>query len=423
MQDHALRYALSNELHARPFPSVKAPSRALFLEVKQSGNAAARDRAEDRKHLVDLLDRFGAAHPQPGATHYFGSIGKHMLKWESHTEFVSYTLFADGVSDVPFDGHSFQLFPTDWLESIPGVRVTSALVRIETLQPDTDIDGKLSEWFVTESVACSHAVDEAAMVASDFRIDSQGHVRLAVFANPDTGPNRIGRIVQRLCEIETYKTMSMLGYAMARDLNLRMNEIENDLSELIDDMSNEDRPSEKTLQSLLKISAGLENLSAKSSFRFGATGAYEALVNQRVTALRETRRSGRQTLGEFMMRRFDPAMRTVHSCEQRLSRMTERAARAGELLRTRVDVERSAQNQKLLESMDQRADLQLRLQQTVEGLAVVAISYYAINLALYVVGPVGYGLDLSKTWQAAIVTPPVILGVWYMVERIKKRFH
>ena len=88
-----------------------------------------------------------------------------------------------------------------------------------------------------------------------------------------------------------------------------------------------------------------------------------------------------------MMRRYEPAMRTVKSAERRLEQMAERAARAGELLRTRVDVERQAQNQGLLESMDRRADLALRLQHTVEGLSVVAISYYAVSLAAYVAAP------------------------------------
>ncbi len=41
-----------------------------------------------------------------------------------------------------------------------------------------------------------------------------------------------------------------------------------------------------------------------------------------------------------------------------------------------------AQNQTLLASMDRRARLQLRLQQTVEGLSVAAICYYVVGLAL-----------------------------------------
>ena len=172
MEDHDLRYALANELHARPFPSLKAPCRALFLAIKHPQNAAARDRDLDRAHLMDLLDRHGVPHPQPDATHYFGPLGKHMLKWESHTEFVSYTLFSDGVADQPFAGHAFQLFPADWLAKVPGVRVTSALIRVELFQSDADVAKKVVDWFVPESVACSSVVDDAAIVASDFRIDS-----------------------------------------------------------------------------------------------------------------------------------------------------------------------------------------------------------------------------------------------------------
>jgi uncharacterized membrane-anchored protein len=124
-----------------------------------------------------------------------------------------------------------------------------------------------------------------------------------------------------------------------------------------------------------------------------------------------------------MMRRYDPAMRTVKSAEARLRQMGERAQRAAELLRTRVDVERSAQNQKLLESMDKRADLQLRLQRTVEGLSVVAISYYAVSLAAYVVAPLAEPLGMTKATATAALVPLVMLGVWWMVRRIRDRLH
>jgi uncharacterized membrane-anchored protein len=422
MEDHALRYALANELHARPFPSIRAPGRAVHLAIKQPTLAAARDRELDRAHLIDLLDRFGAQHPSPGATHYFGQVGKHLLKWESHTEFVTYTLFSEGVSARPFDPTAFDAFPPDWLDRAPGVRVTSVLIRIEEapVADQTLIDAKVNDWFVAESVAVSSVVDGAAAVAADFRIDTSGHMRMAVFVAPGTGANRIGRIVQRLCEIETYKSMSMLGLAMAREISVQMNAIENDLSHLVGDMRNQDHSREETLAGLLDIAARLESLSTRSNFRFGATGAYEALVTQRVAALREARFAGRQTFGEFMMRRYDPAMRTVKSAERRLAQMTLRATRAGDLLRTQVDVERSAQNQKLLESMDRRAHLQLRLQETVEGLSVVAISYYAINLAYYMLDPIAKSVGLDKSLTVALVSPIVILAVWVMVHRIRK---
>ncbi|QIE40609.1 DUF3422 domain-containing protein [Rhodobacteraceae bacterium SC52] len=420
MIDHDLRYSLANELHARPFPSLAAPCRAIHLAIKQPTDAASRDRKLDRAHLIDLLDRYGAQHPQPGATHYFGRVGKNDLKWESHTEFVTYTLFSEGVSERPFDGASFDLFPKDWLAAAPGVRMTSVLIRVEAVEDFSSVERKVLDWFVPESVAVSSVVDRSAVIAGDFRIDSHGHMRMAVFTAPGTGKNRIGRIVQRLTEIETYKTVSMLGLAMSRELNGQMNRIESDLSAMVGDMSSETSGPEETLKDLLSMAADLENLSTKSTFRFGATGAYEALVNQRIAVLREERFEGRQTFGEFMMRRYDPAMRTVKAAETRLASMTDRAIRAGGLLRTRVDVERSAQNQQLLESMDERADMQLRLQKTVEGLSVVAISYYAVSLVLYIVAPFGEVLNLSKTVLSALVAPPVVLAVWYMVHRIRK---
>jgi uncharacterized membrane-anchored protein len=188
-------------------------------------------------------------------------------------------------------------------------------------------------------------------------------------------------------------------------------------------MSDKGRDAEDTLHELLEISAELEAQAVRHAFRFGAAGAYEALVNQRVQILRETRFNGRQTFAEFMMRRYDPAMRTVKSAEKRLEQMAERAERAGELLQTRVDVERSAQNQKLLESMDRRADLALRLQHTVEGLSVVAISYYALSLAAYMAYPVAGWIGLSKGELTAILVLPVVLAVWGMVRRIKRKMH
>lgn len=420
VSDHPLRYQLSNELHARPFPIVQAPSRAAYLALKPAQNAAGRDREADFDHLLLLLDRFGAQHPTPGATHYFGQIGRYDLKWESHTEFVTYTVFGKGVAERPFDAETFGVFPEDWLAEVPGTRMTSALIRIEELAGDAGIPEKLDDWFVPESVAVSRVLDDQLVIASDFRIDASGHLRMAVFARPDTGARRIGRVVQRLCEIETYKSMSMLGLARARGLGGRLAAIDRELSGVVSDMCGDMGDASTTLQSLLTLSAELENIVAQSSFRFGATGAYETIVNQRVDVLREQRFGGRQTFAEFMMRRFDPAMRTVKSTQERLAQMSGRATRAADLLRTRVDVERSEQNQKLLESMDQRADTQLRLQRTVEGLSVVAISYYAVSLALYLLGPLEDLFGVSKAVLAAVTTPVVVGLVWWMVRRIRR---
>lgn len=422
--DHPLRYALANELHARPFAALSAPCQAAYLAIKQPQNAASRDRALDRQHLIALLDRFGAQHPQPDATHYFGELGRYRLKWESHTEFVTYTVFTDGLTDRPFDPSAFDLFPEEWLADLPGQRVTSALIRVEHQAESDDATLRhLQDWFVPESLACSWVLDKSAVMASDFRIDSAGHMRFALFVSPDTGQRRIGRVVQRICEIEIYKAMSMLGFERARKMSARMGEIDTKLVSLVGELGGNTRPADDTLTELLQISGELEDMLAQSAFRFSATGAYEALVHQRIEVLREEQFVGGQSFREFMMRRFDPSMRVVNATTSRLTSMIERATRAGELLRTQVDVARSAQNQKLLESMDRRADLQLRLQHTVEGLSVVAISYYAVSLAGYLLYPLINVTGLGKGELTALITLPVVLLVWLMVRRIRKSVH
>ncbi|OCX66526.1 hypothetical protein BFP70_04695 [Thioclava sp. SK-1] len=420
--DHPQRYALVNELHARPYPKIGVPAHVVYTAVKQQVDAANRDRALDLAHLNELLRRNGATPANEGAAHYTGDIGRSTLKWESHTEFVTYLSHTPGGSERPFDPAQTDVFPDDWIAQAPGKRLCAVHIRILPLPEDhMDIGPMLDDWFVAESLVCTWVLEGAAVIAGDFRIDEAGQMRFALFVRPGTGSGRIGRVVQRICEIETYRAMSMLGLPKARELTKRLNALDSDLSEMVGQLGDESQPADQTLNALLAISAELETLAVKHSFRFGATGAYEAILRDRVAVLRETRFEGRQKLGEFIRRRYDPAVRTVQSAERRLSTMLTRAARAGELLRTRVDVERSAQNQKLLESMDRRSDLQLRLQHTVEGLSVVAISYYAVSLCGYLTYPIAKEIGLSKEMMVAGLTPLVIGGVWLMLRQIKQK--
>lgn len=422
--DHPLRYAAVNELHARPFPALELPSTAHYVAIKEPVQAHNRDRDADLRHLLALLDRHGSPHPQPGATHFQGPIGRADLKWESHTEFVTYSAFSKGLSARPFDPADAEVLPEDWLAEAPGKRVVSLLIRVEPMPASEDtLLAQIEDWFVPESLAIARVVDGAAVVAGDFRIDPAGHMRFAVFVQPGTGPRRVGRIVQRLCEIETYRAMSMLGLMRSRDLSARLNALDPKLSALVSGLDDAEPAPVSALHDLLTISAELESLAVQFSFRFGATAAYEAIVSQRIEALREQRIQGRQSFGEFMMRRYDPAMRTVKSAESRLKAMAERAERAAELLRTRVDVERSAQNQRLLESMDRRADLALRLQHTVEGLSVVAISYYAVSLVAYLTAPLAKAAGIGKESLTGILVLPVVGLVWIMVRRLRNHLH
>lgn len=420
LEIHPERITLSNELHARPFPVLQAPSSAASIAVER--DLANPD--SDRDHLIALMDRYGAAHPAPGASHHSADLGKVRLKWERHSEFATFTLFADQVSEVPFSGDLFKFFPDEWREKCPGRLLSSVLVRIETAKTPEEVVKRVhqigSDWFFDEAMAAAFVLEKEAAIVGDFRLDAQGHIRFAVFQVGDTGGHRMGRIVQRLIEIETYKTMSMLTLPIARDVFARLSDLDRDLGRVVSGMTRETEDPQGELNNLLDISSNVESFSADTAFRFTAAEAYSALVYSRVNVLREERLGGYQLFSEFMMRRFEPAMRTCRSASARLSDISGRAARASRLLSTRVSVQVNDQNRQILENMDKRAALQLRLQETVEGLSVVAISYYAVSLLIKFLYPFGEQIGLSESWVGAIVVAPVVLLVWMMVRNIRK---
>ena len=240
--DYPDRYALVNELHARPFPELTAPCRALHLAIMPAGECR-RPRPRRRPGAPDrALDRYGAPHPAPDASHYSGPLGRGFLKWELHTEFVTYTLFADGVAPVPFSGELFSLYPADWLAMAPGRVLTSCLVRVDTAAPDAReplIAREFGKWFVPESLAVSQVVDGEAVIAGDFRIDEHGHSRFVVLAQPEIGRRRLGRIVQRLLEIETYKSAAMLTLPLARRVAAAVARLDGELSAVVARMAAE----------------------------------------------------------------------------------------------------------------------------------------------------------------------------------------
>lgn len=426
-EEHPQRRAMTNELHARPFQAMRAPGRVLQIALKQPTGAADRDPSGDRAHLIALLDKYGAAHPAPGASHHAAELGRITLTWERHTEFISYKLYEESETERLFQGDLLGHLPPDWLAEAPGKVV--AAIECELLPAETEdeslktLRGPLARYFSSEGLATAWLADREILAVGDFRIHEGGFSRFALLVQDGQGPRRIGRACQRLMEIEVYRMLSMLALPVARRTAARLNEIERALAALIAQvaMDEETAPEGKILTELTELSAEIETLAAQAAFRFGAGSAYEAIVNQRIQMLGEERVIGRQLFREFMLRRFDPAMRTVHAAERRLRELAVRASRASELLRTRVNVALEAQNRDLLTSMDRRAAMQLRLQQTVEGLSVVAISYYAVSLAAYALAPFAETLNVTKDTATAVATIPVILGVWWFVRRIRKR--
>lgn len=421
LTDHSQRMSLARELHARPFPQVSAPTSAAYLAITSIGSVT-----KDRGLLAQLLKMMGHEDQTPEGSHYFGDFGAVKLKWERHTEFVTYTLFVERENGAEmFVDNPHKLFPDRWLEKATGQILTSCFLDVVgpfTLK-DTErfVTQEFFKHFKGESLAVNYVLGKEAAIASDFTIDTDGHIKLAVLAIGQVGENRLGRIVQRLLEIETYKSLAMLTLPVARDIFAKAGDLNSDLTDAVHAIAAGEGTTQERLDALLSVSAQIEYLQSQSAYRFGGAEAYNAILSQRIEVLREERLQGRQTFSEFMMRRFDPAMRTCISAQKRLRDISARAARATDLLATRVTVRTNEQNRAVLHQMDKRAQLQMRLQETVEGLSVVAITYYAVNLATYLLVPVAKMLKFEKYQLSAALILPMILLVWLMIRQIKRR--
>ena len=432
--DHPDRASLAAEVHARPPEPLQPPSRATYVAVRIDGDA----RAAEMAHIQALCTACGVAPPAPGVTQWAAHLatgrGPVRFKWERHGEFSSYTFFTAGLSGLPFAEPVVALLPAGWLAGVPGQTVFAAHAKLApaSLLVDaaqgpggTPSAAQLAAHFGGNVVVGAGIGDGAGMAFTDFVIHPDGFARFLLLDREMT-ERQAGRMLQRLFEIEAYRMMALLALPVARGLWPRLQAIERTLAGLTERIAAGANAGpgqdEQLLQDLMALAAEIESALSASQARFGASRAYHALVATRIGELREVRIKGLQTIDEFMTRRLSPAMATCATANQRLHDLSERVAQASNLLSTRVDIARERQNQALLAATARRAKLQLRLQQTVEGLSVAAIVYYLAGL-------VGYGAKALKAAGAPIspdlvtgaAVPVLALGAWLVLQRVHHR--
>lgn len=417
--DHAERYRLADEVHARPPEAVETPSRATHVAVL----VAPEQRSAEQAHLGVLCAHFGVPAPQPQATQFSADLGGVRLKWERHGEFSGYTLFAAGRSPAPFSEPALAMLPAQWLAGVPGRTIFAAHAKLIPFGDEVPSPEFLAQHFDANVPVGAEIGGGAGLAFTDFKIRDDGCARFLVLDRGFT-PRQAGRTLQRLFEIETYRMMALLALPVAREQAVRVVATERSLASLTEDIARGRGDDEALLQALTGLAAEVESGLAASQFRFGACRAYHDLVTTRISELRERRLPGIQTIEEFMARRFTPAVATCASTSQRLHDLSERVAQACGLLSTRVDIAREKQNQMLLESMNRRAKLQLRLQQTVEGLSVAAIVYYVAGLIGYLSkGLKASGLRLDPDLVVGIAIPVVAaLAVWVLRRAHRRNF-
>lgn len=420
-KEHPLRHQAIEELHARTYEPLQAPERISHITAV----CGERGTGRNVQHMLKLLEHYGLPVPESVDQHYRAVLGDIRMLWERHTEFVTYTFTKQGRFVHPFAYPVVRELPEEWLATMPGEVVAAVSLALEPRDAPERHPEELCELFAGNTVIGSEVVGGAARAWSDVRIHSDGFSRILLRDQGLSG-NQAGRLAKRILEVSSYRAMALLGLPPAREANRRLSKADRRLVAVATQMSSEEpagSDSEKALLAeLTALAAEIETVAARTSYRFEASKAYYGVVRQRLEQLRQHRIEGLQTFTEFLDARLAPAIATCDSTSQRQHDLAERAARMTSLLRARVEVELQRQNRGLLESMDERAKIQLRLQETVEGLSVIAIGYYGVGLVGYLLkGLEGHGLPIDAGYITGLSAPIVIVVAWLGIRRMKAR--
>ncbi|PSL15866.1 putative membrane-anchored protein [Marinobacterium halophilum] len=422
MNIHPLRSHLYDELHSRPFQVIPSPARVTHIALLCS----EAEKQAQHEHLQQLHGLFGCPVNQQDLNCYEYDCGDFRLRREKHTEFTTYTFIN---LDIPADADAFDVtgltpLPQGWIESLPGEVVAAFHVSIEDAREGEEpaLPAVKAAFEEMRLVGSSPQGGDAQVWAS-FQLHSDGFGRLMV-VNKQMSDSQLGRLTQRLMEIETYRLMALLALPLARSVSPELGRMDARLAKLTQQLADKGEVDEPSLLAdLIDMAASIESWRARLTFRFSATKAYHALVLTRLEELRENEVSGHLTITEFMTRRLTPAVRTCQASGERLEDLSRRVDRVSDMMRTRVELGIQQQNQQLLSSMDRRSRIQLMMQHTVEGLSVVAISYYLIGLLKYVFEAVyDAGIPIDKSLATGVSVPVVAFSVWLATRRIHHRF-
>lgn len=425
--DDPHRAELHNEVHARPPESIHLPALVLYVAVLNEGVT----RQAEADHLRALPGQ-QALHDDDLRGNFLRlAMPGHIVRWERHSEFTRYSI----VQPLPPQWQPGSQEVTQaidwavdraWLHSIPGRTV--AAVELLMLPGDAgDLESLFEEsrrWVGDGAMLASAIGGGFASAITDFRLRDSGFERMLVVAAPRTNDARTGRLSQTLLELETYRLMALRGLPVAKALGPTLQQAEAALADITARLEGTASSDEELLTTLIELAARVERATAEHGYRFSATQAYDALVRQRIVELDETSLAGSQTIGAFMQRRLSPAIATVAATASRLASLSQRIERAGALLRTRVDIATETQNSQLLSKLTRGQQLQLRLQSTVEGLSIAAISYYVVSLLFYGgKAAKSAGLPVDPEFAAGAAIPLVLWAVWRATRRIHRRLY
>lgn len=418
---HPGRSCIFDELHSSPFFEVQSPAQlfsfALFFDE---------DNGEQWHAVNRLAIAMGLTCPVEGMRYFSSGTEKVKIYWSLHTEFARYTFVLTGnVLDMPVSDIACAI-PPDWLRSLSG-QIIAAMQFVIVPESYPFWDALKANWFGQNRLIGGEIGEGRGQAYTDYRLHPvgfmDGGVTRYVVVDLEMGPRQTGRMVQRLAEVDTYVSLALLSLPLAKRQMLDLDVLGVALRQLIELMEREELRDEGLLKQLENLAAELERHIAESQYRFSASHAYYKLVESQMAELEGVLVPGVQSFKQFIWRRFGPAMMTCSTVERRQDRLAQRIQRTTALLRTRVEVTHEQQNRELLAGMVRRAELQLRLQETVEGLSIWVLSYYAVALLSHVLKALKiYGLVVNTELVTGASVPVIALLFWHSMRATKKKY-
>ena len=424
--DDPQRTLLHNVVHTRQSQRIHLPALVVYIAVLSNDITLE----QECEHLRRLPGQEGIMIDQLQHNFLRLRLQGYTLRWERHTEFTSYSLVQQlpesaqlGATDP--DLLSSLVLPNGWLAGIPGrtfAAIKLVMVHGDLKSPEETLLSARN-WFGERPVVASLVGrNSRSLVVTDFMLRDSGFERILVIAPPKISVTRAGRIAQRLLEIETYRVMALRGLPVAKKLDSELANSEQQLASITDQLKNKITSEQELLDRLVALAVHMERITIEHMYRFTATRAYDKMITQRINELKEKAIPGTQIIGEFMWHRLSPAIAKVEDTAQRMGSLSERISHTSALLRTQVNILTEAQNQQLLEKLTRGQELQLRLQRTVEGLSIAAISYYVVSLILYLTkAGKAAGLLVHPELVTGAMIPLVLLVVWRITRRIQNK--
>ena len=432
--------SFKDELHARPYIKLGNNLRTFHFAFLIRDN----DEIKAWKHLNKYLISEGFQElPKEHHKYWVAESENLIIRYECHTEFISLTLIYPNtilsqkkiISNL-FEDKFLSKLPSQFLRNFPGQHFLSTWVEMASSAYNyKPID--LEKYFFHDNFAGSNVAEDGANVFISFKTDSSNFInsgfRRVFIQNKNLRTRRTGRLLQRIVELETYQVLSLLGLPQVRKETSNLSYLEKKITEITKSVSSKAKKNlinksktnqnyQKDLNELSYVVAKIEEIASSTNYRLSATSAYYKLVAQRIIDLREERLESFQTHNEFLSRRLQPAIRTCEAFSRRLESLAVRAQRADNLVRTQIEMSIQIQNKNLLESMEARARAQLRLQETVESLSIVAITYYVVGLLSTLVEPIGFDkMFISKSVFLSLSVPIILIIIWYIAKMVRKR--